>query len=63
MPPQAEHVEDIPFTKQMRKATRDIHNISDALINAKLGIGEYKTKHRAGLPAQVSCLSPVSSVL
>lgn len=38
MAPKADHVEDIPFTKQMRKATRDIHNISDALINAKLGI-------------------------
>ncbi|XP_043238504.1 heme oxygenase-like isoform X1 [Amphibalanus amphitrite] len=38
MAPQAEHVEDIPFTKQMRKATRDIHSVSDALINAKLGI-------------------------
>ncbi|KAG0728469.1 Heme oxygenase 1 [Chionoecetes opilio] len=28
---------DIPFTKQMRIATRDIHNVSDALINAKIG--------------------------
>ena len=27
------------FTKQMRKATREIHDISDALVNAKLGIG------------------------
>jgi len=30
---------EIPFTKQMRIATREIHNISDALVNAKLGIG------------------------
>lgn len=29
----------IEFTKQMRKATREIHDISDALVNAKLGIG------------------------
>lgn len=29
---------DVPFTKQMRVATREIHNISDNLINAKLGI-------------------------
>lgn len=29
---------EIPFTKQMRSVTRDIHNVSDALINAKLGI-------------------------
>ncbi|GAB0088744.1 Heme oxygenase [Sergentomyia squamirostris] len=28
--------EIIPFTKQMRKATRNIHSISDALVNAKL---------------------------
>lgn len=30
---------EIPFTKQMRIATREIHNVSDALVNAKLGIG------------------------
>ncbi|XP_053643159.1 heme oxygenase 1 [Cherax quadricarinatus] len=29
---------DVPFTKQMRNATREIHSVSDALINAKLGI-------------------------
>ncbi|KAK2718385.1 heme oxygenase 1-like isoform X2 [Artemia franciscana] len=29
---------EVPFTKQMRIATREIHDISDALINAKLGI-------------------------
>ncbi|XP_076063716.1 heme oxygenase [Oratosquilla oratoria] len=30
--------QEIPFTKRMRIATREIHNVSDALINAKLGI-------------------------
>lgn len=30
--------DDIPFTKQMRDVTREIHNVSDAMINAKLGI-------------------------
>ncbi|KAK7078857.1 heme oxygenase (decycling) 1 [Halocaridina rubra] len=29
---------DVPFTKQMRIVTREIHNVSDGLINAKLGI-------------------------
>uniref|UniRef100_A0A2P2I5Q5 Heme oxygenase n=1 Tax=Hirondellea gigas TaxID=1518452 RepID=A0A2P2I5Q5_9CRUS len=29
---------DVPFTKQMRIATRDVHSLSDALINAKLAI-------------------------
>ncbi|XP_068241903.1 heme oxygenase 1-like [Palaemon carinicauda] len=29
---------DVPFTKKMRIVTREIHNVSDALINAKLGI-------------------------
>ncbi|KAL7636116.1 UNVERIFIED_CONTAM: hypothetical protein RMT77_013935 [Armadillidium vulgare] len=29
---------DEPFTKRMRKESHQIHNISDALINAKLGI-------------------------
>ncbi|XP_071450199.1 heme oxygenase 1 [Hetaerina americana] len=29
---------DIPFTKQMRKATREIHDVSDALVNAKLAV-------------------------
>jgi len=38
MDPQHSEVDSLPFTKQMRKATRDVHNISDALINAKLGI-------------------------
>lgn len=32
-------VEDIKFTERMRKATRKEHKISDALINAKMTIG------------------------
>jgi len=28
------------FTKKMRSATREIHAISDALVNAKLAFGE-----------------------
>lgn len=28
------------FTKRMRKETRDVHKISDALINAKLAFGK-----------------------
>lgn len=27
------------FTKRMRRETRDVHEISDALINAKLAFG------------------------
>lgn len=34
------NVKTMEFTKQMRKATREIHDISDALVNAKLGIGK-----------------------
>jgi hypothetical protein len=30
----------ILFTKEMRKATRDVHDISDALVNAKLAFGK-----------------------
>lgn len=29
------------FTKRMRRETRDIHKISDALINAKLAFGKF----------------------
>ncbi|KAG4074193.1 hypothetical protein HA402_015496 [Bradysia odoriphaga] len=29
----------LSFSKQMRKATRDIHKISDALVNAKIAFG------------------------
>lgn len=28
------------LTKEMRVATREIHNISDALVNAKLAFGK-----------------------
>lgn len=28
------------FSKRMRKETRDVHNISDKLINAKLAFGK-----------------------
>lgn len=30
------------FSKQMRKATRDIHKISDTLVNAKIAFGKIK---------------------
>lgn len=30
----------ILFTKKMRNETRKIHNISDTLVNAKLGLGK-----------------------
>lgn len=37
----------LEFTKRMRQATREIHDISDALVNAKLGIGKIKsTKYK-----------------
>ena len=29
------------FSKQMREATREIHAISDALVNAKLAFGNF----------------------
>lgn len=29
------------FTKRMRRETRDVHKISDALINAKLAFGKF----------------------
>ena len=28
----------ITYSQQMRAATRNIHNVSDALVNAKLGV-------------------------
>jgi len=37
--PQSSAVEEIKFTERMRKATRKEHRISDALINAKMTIG------------------------
>lgn len=39
-------VEEIKFTERMRKATRKEHRISDALINAKMTIGNiFKLKY------------------
>lgn len=32
------------FTKRMRIATRGIHDVSDHLVNAKLGLGEKLVK-------------------
>lgn len=34
----SEQAAAIPFTKRMRKATQSIHNVSDALVNMKLGL-------------------------
>lgn len=31
---------EVSFWKRLRKETRDVHRISDALINAKLAFGE-----------------------
>lgn len=31
---------DEGFSKRMRKETRDVHKVSDALINAKLAFGK-----------------------
>lgn len=33
--------ETLSFSKQMRKATRDIHKVSDALVNAKIAFGNF----------------------
>jgi hypothetical protein len=30
------------FTKKMRSASKEIHGISDALVNAKLAFGEFR---------------------
>ncbi|KAL1452123.1 hypothetical protein WDU94_006431 [Cyamophila willieti] len=34
---------DIPLSKEMRKVTRDVHDLSDALVNAKLLLGMSDT--------------------
>ncbi|XP_050070923.1 heme oxygenase 1 [Anopheles maculipalpis] len=34
----------VPFSKQMRLATRDIHSVSDALVNAKLAFALYDSR-------------------
>uniref|UniRef100_A0A182N6H4 Heme oxygenase n=1 Tax=Anopheles dirus TaxID=7168 RepID=A0A182N6H4_9DIPT len=36
--------QNVPFSKQMRLATRDIHNVSDALVNAKLAFALYDSR-------------------
>ena len=36
---------NLTFVKQMKKATQEIHDLSDAMINAKLGIGMYIFKN------------------
>lgn len=33
---------DTSFSKQMRMATRDVHKLSDNLVNAKLAFGKKK---------------------
>ena len=33
------------FCKKMRKATREIHAVSDALVNAKLAFGELQLRY------------------
>ena len=35
----SETSQEISFTEQMRKATREPNDVSDHLVNAKLGIG------------------------
>lgn len=37
---EAEADDGIPFTTKLRAATRQVHRVSDALVNAKLGIGK-----------------------
>lgn len=32
---------DMSFTKEVRKATKDVHNLTDVLINAKFAFGNY----------------------
>ena len=38
--PEEELENPVEFTKAMRMATRKVHNMSDALVNAKLSIGK-----------------------
>lgn len=36
---------DMTFTKELRKATKDVHKISDVLVNAKFALGKsYEIK-------------------
>lgn len=41
------------FTTRMRKATRKIHSVSDALVNAKFAICKYSTTFRTKEPLKV----------
>ncbi|XP_049278460.1 heme oxygenase 1 [Anopheles funestus] len=36
--------QSVPFSKEMRRATRDIHSVSDALVNAKLAFALYDNR-------------------
>lgn len=49
--------DDIPFTKKMRIATRKVHNVSDALVNAKVGLGKSRRYHKDKLYFElIQCL-------
>lgn len=40
----AQIIVDEPFTKRMRRETRDVHKISDALVNAKFLMCKFDAK-------------------
>lgn len=33
---------DMAFTKELRKATKDVHKLTDVLVNAKFAFGKFK---------------------
>lgn len=33
---------DMTFTKEVRKATKDVHTLTDVLVNAKFAFGKYE---------------------
>jgi len=46
----SENVEDVEFvdmafTKELRKATKDVHNLTDVLVNAKFALGSLITRY------------------
>jgi len=46
----SENVEDVEFvdmafTKELRKATKDVHNLTDVLVNAKFALGSVITRY------------------
>lgn len=46
----SENVEDVEFvdmafTKELRKATKDVHNLTDVLVNAKIALGSLITRY------------------